>query len=130
MAKKPEINQSAEIRSILGQLGKDAMFKDVFEKLQAQYRGHKFNKNSCQQAFTDARKKLGFSKGPRRGKPAARPKAALAARVVPAGTPIAKTIRGDEGLVGDAITTAQKLIAACGGGGWRRSMRRPFARTR
>ncbi len=62
MAKKAEINQSAEIRSIAERLGKDAKFKDVFEQLQAEHKGHEFNENSCQQAFSLARKKLGFAK--------------------------------------------------------------------
>jgi hypothetical protein len=117
MAKKPDFNQSAEIRSILQELGKAARFKDVFAKLQERRKAFTFNKNACQQAFTAARKKLGFAKGPRRGKkPAAtKPSTAIAARVVPAGNAEAKTPRGTKGFVVDAITTAQKLIAACGG---------------
>ena len=62
MAKKVAINQSAEIRSLAEKLGKGAKFKDVFEQLQAQHKGHRFNENSCQQAFSLARKKLGFVK--------------------------------------------------------------------
>jgi len=62
MAKKVAINQSAEIRSLAEKLGKDAKFKDVFGQLQAQHKGHQFNENSCQQAFSLARKKLGFVK--------------------------------------------------------------------
>jgi hypothetical protein len=120
MAKKQQIkqikqiNQSAEIRSIAEQLGKDAKFKDVFAKLQAQFPGHRFNENSCQQAFTLARQKLGFAPGPRRDKKTpAKPKVALAARVVPARS--TSSSRADNGLVVDAITTAQKLIDVCGG---------------
>jgi hypothetical protein len=60
MAKKAEINQSAEIKATVEQVGKDAKFTDVFEKLQSQHKGHKFTPNSCQQAFTLARKKLRF----------------------------------------------------------------------
>jgi hypothetical protein len=114
MAKKQGLNQSAEILSITEELGKNAKFKDVFERLQAKYKGDKFNENSCQQAFTLARKKLGFAKGrrsARRG--AARPRAAMAARVVSA-EPVG-SVRGGKGFVVDAVTTAQKLIAACGG---------------
>jgi hypothetical protein len=33
MAKKADINQSAGIKALVEQLGKDAKFKDVFEKL-------------------------------------------------------------------------------------------------
>ena len=116
MAKKQGINQSGEIRSIAQQLGKDATFKDVFEKLQAQHKGHKFNENSCQQAFTLARKKLGFAKGRRgRKRSAAKPELAMAARVVPAERAAATRGRGSEGTVVEAMTTAQKLIAVCGG---------------
>jgi hypothetical protein len=117
MAKKPDFNQSAEIRSILQGLGKRAKFKDVFEKLEAAHKGCRFNENACQQAFSVARKKLGFAKGARRGKkPAmAKPTVAIAARVVPAGGAEPQTARASKGLVVDALTTAQKLIAACGG---------------
>jgi hypothetical protein len=115
MAKKPDFNQSAEIRSILQELGKEAKFKDVFQKLRERHKGFEFNEDACQQAFTMARKKLGFYKGPRRGKKAvaAKPMTATAARVVPADEP--KTTRVPKGLVVDALTTAQKLIAVCGG---------------
>lgn len=75
MAKKPDFNQSAEIRSILQKLGKDAKFRDVFEKLRANHKGRRFNENSCMQAFAVARRKLGFKKG-RRVKRVLRPKAA------------------------------------------------------
>ncbi|HEV3301421.1 MAG TPA: hypothetical protein VG055_17345 [Planctomycetaceae bacterium] len=114
MAKKPEINQSAEIRLMLEQLGKNASFKDVFAKLQAKYQGRKFNENSCQQAFTMARKKLGFAKGLGRMKgTAATPQPTTAARVVRAAQ--VGAVRAEKGLVVDAMTTAQKLIAVCGG---------------
>jgi hypothetical protein len=113
MAKKPDFNQAAEIRSILQELGKQAKFKDVFEKLQANHKGYQFNKNSYQQAFTSARAKLGFKERQRpRKKTAAQPAAAAAVRVVPASGP---RVRHADGLVVGAITTAQKLIAACGG---------------
>ena len=81
------------------------------------HKGYTFNQNSCQQAFTNARAKLGFKKRQRpRKKTAAQPTAATAARVVPAGGAEPKTAgRRANGLVVDAITTAQKLIAACGG---------------
>ena len=117
MAKKPDLNQSAEIRSILQELGKEAKFRDVFEKLEDRHKGFKFNKNACQQAFTMARKKLGFAKGPRRGKKpaAAEPIAVTAAKVVPAGGAKLQTAGAPKGLVVDALTTAQKLIEACGG---------------
>jgi hypothetical protein len=116
MAKKPDFNQSAEIRSILQELGKQAKFRDVFEKLEANHKGYKFNKNSCEQAFTDARAKLGFKKRQRpRKKASGQPATATAARVVPAGGPKPKTAGAAKGLVVDALTTAQKLIAACGG---------------
>lgn len=39
----------------------------------------------------------------------------MAARVVPAGSPKPKTSGAPKGLVVDALTTAQKLIEACGG---------------
>ena len=116
MAKKPDFNQAAEIRSILQELGKQAKFKDVFEKLQAKYKGYTFNQNACQQAFTNARAKLGFKKRQGRKEPAAaQPTAVTAARVVPAGGAEPKTVGAPKGLVVDALTTAQKLIAACGG---------------
>jgi hypothetical protein len=60
MAKKPDFDQAAEIRSILEELGKQAKFKYVFEKLKAKYKGYTFNKNACQQAFTNARAKVGL----------------------------------------------------------------------
>jgi hypothetical protein len=47
VAKKPEFNQSAEIRSILQELGKEAKFKDVLQKLRARHKGYRFNENSC-----------------------------------------------------------------------------------
>jgi len=113
MAKKPDFNQAAEIRSILQELGQAAKFRDVFETLQANHKGYQFNKNSCQQAFTSAREKLGFKKRQRpKRKTAAQPAAVTAARVVPASAP---RVRQANGLVVDAMTTAQKLIAACGG---------------
>jgi hypothetical protein len=116
MAKKPDFNQAAEIRSILQELGKEAKFKDVFEKLQAKYKGYTFNQNACQQAFTNARAKLGFKKRQQQKKPAAaQPMAVTAARVVPVGGAEPQTARAPKGLVVDALTTAQKLIAACGG---------------
>jgi hypothetical protein len=103
--------------TILQELGKRAKFKDVFEKLEAAHKGYTFNEIACQQAFSLARKKLGFAKGPRRDKrPAmAKPTVAMAARVVPAGGAKPQTAGAPKGLVVDALTTAQKLIAACGG---------------
>lgn len=74
MAKKPDFNQSAEIRSILQKLGDDAKFRDVFAKLQTSHKGYRFNENSCMQAFAVARKKLGIKKG-RRVKRVMRPRA-------------------------------------------------------
>ena len=43
------------------------------------------------------------------------PTVVTAARVVPAGSAEPKTGHAPKGLVVDALTTAQKLIAACGG---------------
>ena len=65
MAKKPDFNQAAEIRSILQLLGKEAKFREVFEKLRAEHKGYRLNENSCMQAFSTARAKLGFKKGRR-----------------------------------------------------------------
>lgn len=114
MAKKPDFNQAAEIRSILQELGKDAKFRDVFERLKANHKGYQFNLKACYQAFTVARQKLEFAqKAGRTRTRAASPAAAMAAKVVPAGQPPAA--RGAKGLVVDAITTAQKLIDVCGG---------------
>jgi hypothetical protein len=98
-------------------MGKPSNKGMELERLPAQHKGFKFNENSCQQAFSIARKKLGFAKGPRRGKKPAMAKltVATAARVVPAGGAEPKTARAPKGLVVDALTTAQKLIAACGG---------------
>ncbi len=62
-----------------------------------------------------ARAKLGFKKRQRPKKKTAAQPAAMAARVVPAGSPKPKTSGAPKGLVVDALTTAQKLIEACGG---------------
>jgi hypothetical protein len=116
MAKKPDFNQAAEIRAILQELGEGASFKDVFGRLRANHKGYRFNESSCKQAFTMARAKLRFKKRQRPSKKAAaQPAVAMATRVIPAGGTAAKTAQAPKGLVVDALTTAQKLIAACGG---------------
>jgi hypothetical protein len=108
MAKKPELNQSAAIRSIAEKLGKNAKFKDVFAELQSQHKGRKFNENSCQQAFSNARKKLGFVKGPK-SKRVAKPK--TTGRGV---ARVGKGVVGIENRVLAVIRAAKELIALTG----------------
>ena len=112
MAKKPDFNQSAEIRSILQELGKEAKFKDVFQKLRERHRGFQFNENACQQAFSIARKKLGFVKGPK-AKRVVKPKGSRH-RVGGVRGAVGKGVLGIENRVLEVIRAAKELIALTG----------------
>jgi hypothetical protein len=112
MAKRTGINQSAEIRTLLGAMGKDTKFKEMFRELQAKHKGHKFNENSCQQAFALARRHLGFTKG-KKSKRVLKPKTAMEHAVHGGRGANGRDLRHGEGIV-QAIRSARSLLAACG----------------
>src|SRR3954468_5474604 len=65
MARKADINQSKEIRELVKSMGRDASFRDVFGALKKNFEGHKFNENSCKQAYALGRRAAGFTRGKR-----------------------------------------------------------------
>ncbi len=61
MAKKSNFNMSAEVRALL-QSNKKLSGPEVYAALTKKFPGQKINKNSCQVAFANARKKMGLSR--------------------------------------------------------------------
>jgi len=70
MAKKKsargDFNMSEEIRTLLTESPKLSS-GEVYDQLQAKFPGQSINRNSCNVAYSHARKKLGLRRGSRRG---------------------------------------------------------------
>ena len=64
-ASRGEFNMSAEIRSLL-QGNANLSSREVYEQLQQKFPNNKVNRNSCNVAFSQARRKLGIRPGARR----------------------------------------------------------------
>lgn len=82
MAKKKaargEFNMSEEIRNLLRE-NSGLTSRQVFEELQKRFPGQSINRNSCNVAFSHARRKLGIRPGARRSVRRRRPGAKAAA---------------------------------------------------
>ena len=61
MAKKSSFNMSAEVRALL-QSNKNLTGPEVYAALTKKFPGQKINRNSCQVAFANARKKMGLTR--------------------------------------------------------------------
>lgn len=68
MAKKSSFNMSAEVRALL-QSNRNLTGPEVYAALTKKFPGQKINKNSCQVAFANARKKMGLTRKKKSGKP-------------------------------------------------------------
>lgn len=69
MAKKSGFNMSAEVRALL-QKNNQLTGPEIYATLSKKFPGQKINKNSCQVAFANARKKMGLTrKSSKSGKP-------------------------------------------------------------
>ncbi len=67
MAKKSEFNMSAEVRALL-QKNNELTGPDIYAALSKKVTGQTINKNSCQVAFANARKKMGLTRKKKSGK--------------------------------------------------------------
>ncbi|HWL07238.1 MAG TPA: hypothetical protein VNQ76_02380 [Planctomicrobium sp.] len=113
MAKKKaargEFNMSAEIRNLLQD--KPALSsREVFEALKAQFPDQEINRNSCNVAFSHARRKLGIKGGARKSVRRRRPGAAAA----PAATPKASVAAAGGPLNLDLLQAARALLTKAG----------------
>src|ERR1700704_2383017 len=115
MAKKTDVNQSKEIRDLVKSMGKDASFRDVFGALKKNFEGHRFNENSCKQAYALGRRAAGFTRGKRvqkrkPGRPpgsVGRPKmAASSTRPAASGNGILQIIRAAKDLIAASGSTS------------------------
>ena len=60
MARKSGFNMSAEVRALL-KANKNLTGPEVYEKLTKKFSGQSINRNSCQVAFANARRKMGLT---------------------------------------------------------------------
>lgn len=122
MAKKKaargEFNMSAEIRALLQENPKQTS-REVFEQLQAKFPGQEVNRNSCNVAFSHARRRLGIRQGAKRTVKLRRPGAqATTASASVAGEAInfgllkaARKFMAEAGSSSAAISAIQQLEA-------------------
>lgn len=107
MAKKKavrgEFNMSAEIRNLL-QGNPSLSSRQVFEALKEQFPDQEINRNSCNVAFSHARRKLGIKKGAKRAVRRRRPGAA----------PVAVAALAGGSLNLDLLQAARALLTKAG----------------
>jgi len=110
MAKKKSasdsFNMSQEIRALLESNPKLSS-REVFEQLQAKFPTQTINRNSCNVAFSQARRKLGLRRGSKRAVKIQRP-GARAAKAATSATPTSESI--DISL----LKAARKFLADAG----------------
>ncbi|WP_437201627.1 hypothetical protein [Planctomicrobium sp. SH664] len=106
MAKKKavrgEFNMSAEIRALLKETPSMSS-RDVFEELQKRFPGQTINRNSCNVAFSHARRKMGLRPGRSRSVKVRRPGAKAVAAP-----------RGGEAVDFTLLKAARKFMAEAG----------------
>jgi len=102
---KGDFNMSQEIRNLLEENPKLSS-REVLEQLQTRFPEQAINKNSCNVAFSHARRRLGIRGGSKRSVKMKRPAAARAARVA--------TAASAESVNITLLKAARKFLAEAG----------------
>lgn len=119
MAKKKaargEFNMSQEIRAILQENAKLSS-REVFEQLQARFPDQAINRNSCNVAFSHARRRLGIRGGSKRAVKVQRPSSTVRVAASASGETVnfgllkaARKFLAEAGSASTAISAIQQL---------------------